>query len=292
MLIRPFDRRTMLGGLAVAGLTAAWRRAQAAAMAQDISHLTPEQRERYEAMHARMMEALAFERVTVPGAHALAEWERLKTARRGWPVVVGDDEGLERIADQFSMEDPQVSGVSIGSPARAPGDILEAAARLRFPADLARWPGAYREEDLRAPVGEWPEGDADEAAQADGLTIARNLRTGQAFERVHILLISTPNGWEVPAYLRWGDWNACPPPEYHVAALHSWHERYGVELVGIDGDTMNLRAARRPTSRDEALVLARELYHYCPDIVDQGTRTISVLAALLMSSDWWFFWWD
>ena len=56
----------------------------------------------------RMMAALSYERVTAAGADALAEWERLRSAGRGWPIVVGDDDALERIADQFSMADPQV----------------------------------------------------------------------------------------------------------------------------------------------------------------------------------------
>ena len=74
--------------------------------------------------------------------------------------------------------------------------------------------------------------------------------------------------------------------------MRSWFERYGAELVGIDGDTLNLRVQRRPTGRDEALALAREQYHYCPDLVDQGVGTISALASELMASDWWFLWWD
>lgn len=39
-------------------------------------------------------------------------------------------------------------------------------------------------------------------------------------------------------------------------------------------------------------MLAKELYEYCPDIVDQGMGTITNLAALLMVSNAWFFWWD
>lgn len=291
-MISPIDRRAVLAGLAGAGLFPFDRAIGATAMTQDLSHLTPEQRERFEAARARMMAALPYERITVPGTQALAGWERLKASGRGWPVVIGGDEALERIADQFSIDDPELFGGPMAPGPRPIAEIVQAAANLHFPADLARWPGAYREEDLRAPIGEWPDGDPTGASGEDGLTVAHDMRSGRAFEQVHILLIPTQDGSEVPAYLRWGNWNACPPPEYHVAALRSWHERYGVELVGIDGDTMNLRAARRPGSREEALALARELYRYCPDIVDQGAGTLSALAATLMASDWWFFWWD
>ena len=82
-------------------------------MKADLSHLSPEQRARYEQMHARMMAALKYERITVPGNQALAEWERLRAKGRGWPVVIGGDEDLERIADQFSMGDPSVAGVPL-----------------------------------------------------------------------------------------------------------------------------------------------------------------------------------
>jgi hypothetical protein len=89
-----------------------------------------------------------------------------------------------------------------------------------------------------------------------------------------------------------GDWNACPPPEYHVAALRSWHNAFGADLVGINRHTMNLRAAGRPTTREAAAKLARQQYAYCPDIVDQGVGTVSALAATLMTSEWWYLWWD
>ncbi|HSG35259.1 MAG TPA: DUF4253 domain-containing protein, partial [Sphingomonadaceae bacterium] len=100
------------------------------------------------------------------------------------------------------------------------------------------------------------------------------------------------HGWEVPAYLRWGGWNACPPPEVHVAALRSWNERYGAELVGISGDALNLRVSSRPQTKEEATELAFEQFYYCADIVDQGVGTIANLAATLEAQDWWFFWWD
>jgi hypothetical protein len=92
--------------------------------------------------------------------------------------------------------------------------------------------------------------------------------------------------------MHYGNWNDCPSPAYHVAALRSWRDRYGAELVGFNADTLNLRVSRKPPTREEALALAREHYFYCNDIVDQGVRTYRKLAAGLMESDWWFFWWD
>lgn len=247
--------------------------------------LTAEQRARYDAMIARMNELFRYEVVTVPGSNALSEWQRLRGL--GMPVVIGDDEQLDRLRQQFSIDDP-IAGNPASPGTREPAEILADAAKLAYPGCLT-WSGGYASEDLRAPVGDWP---AQVEANDDGLTVATDILSRKVLDRVHILLLPAKASWEVPAWLRWGNWNACPPPENHVAAMRHWHERYGAELVGIDGDTLNLRVSRRPQTREEALALARDQYRYCPDIVDQGVRTLSALAATLMASDWWFFWWD
>lgn len=255
-------------------------------MPDKLAHLTTEQRASYHAMHVRMMAALTYERVTVAGQDALNEWERLRSAGRGWPVVIGDEEDLERIAEQFSIDDLFMGG---STRPRSWEEILAAAKTIRFPQDLRKWPGAYRAEDLHAALGEWPDPDGNDDL---GLTVATDPVSGKVKDKVHILLLPTARSWEVPAYLRWGNWNACPPPEYHVAALREWHDRFGADLVGINGDTMNVRVRTRPKDRGRSLALARDLYGYCPDIVDQGVETIAALAATLMGSDWWYLWWD
>jgi hypothetical protein len=143
------------------------------------------------------------------------------------------------------------------------------------------------EEELDPPIGDWPD-----AVDASGFTLASDIRTGEPLPRVHIALLPCANGWEAIAHLRWGGWNANPAAEHHVAALRSWHDRFGAELVGVGADVLNLRVAIRPATRDAALALAREQHLYCADIVDQGVETLSALAAALMADDWWYFWWD
>ncbi len=106
-------------------------------------------------------------------------------------------------------------------------------------------------------VGDWPlilpEPDT-------ALAIAEDILSGRPLARVTIVLVPTDDPTTIPAHLRWGGWNANPPAEYHVAALRSWRDRYGAELVGLSLDVMNVRVARRPGSRDEAMALAREQY--------------------------------
>jgi hypothetical protein len=255
----------------------------------DLSALPPEQREQVKAGHARMMAAFDYERVRVTGSNALAEWERRSVLSAKIPVVVGNAEQLERLADQFSIDDETIFGSGSNRPPPV-SDIVAAASKLRFPDDLGKWPGAYTATDLTAPLGEWPK--AATKADLPGLTIVNDLATGKPLSEAYLLMLPAQASWEIPAYLRWGNWNACPPAEYHVAALKRWHARFGAELVGIGTDTMNVRVKRRPSTRDEALALADEQYRYCPDVIDQGVGSRSALAASLMASDWWFFWWD
>jgi Domain of unknown function (DUF4253) len=55
---------------------------------------------------------------------------------------------------------------------------------------------------------------------------------------------------------------------------------------------MELEAARKPSTKEEALKLAQEQYWFCYDIVEQGVGTIENLAGGLMASSVWYFWWD
>lgn len=137
-------------------------------------------------------------------------------------------------------------------------------------------------------VGEWP----DAVEPNDRLWSLLDFSTGDLRPQVTIVSFADPDWTKAPAFMRFGGWNACPPPDVHVAVLRHWRERYGAELICVAADKLELRVARRPADRDAALELAWEQYAYCQDIVDQGVGTLSNLAATLMVSPYWFFWWD
>ena len=273
---------------------------------------------------AKAIASFPFERVETSGEEALATWARLKLAGHGFPVVLGSDEAVADLADQVRRNYLETRPGN-----RSAEEILAAAARLRHPQDLiasraagqargdaylerflanpeavsptvvvADTDGVQREltpEETRAfllrerqppPVDEWP-------AQSDyvpGLAVTTKL--GRTLEKVNVALFPTDDWTTIPVHLCWGGWNACPHPEYHVAALRSWRDRFGAEPVGLGTDVMDVRVARPPQSRAQALDLAREHYVYCSDIVDQGVGTLSGLAAQLLGNEWWSFWWD
>jgi hypothetical protein len=274
-----------------------------------------------EKWRAESIAKFPFERVVTTGDKAMAEWERLRAIAGKVPVILGSDDNVARIME--------ASDAFHGS---TTSEILQTAARLTFPADLIEKrrradaearrsleerlrkdpntslptivqidpSGERRElsreevlaqmlEPTREPeIGAWPA----TVDPSPGFSVGFDVLTGKPLEKVHIALIPTDDWTTIPAHLHWGGWNENPAPEFHVAALRSWRDRYGAEMVGLSSDVMNLRAQRRPATRDEALSLAREQYVYCNDIVDQGVETLSALGATLMADDWWYFWWD
>jgi hypothetical protein len=262
-----------------------------------------DQRRKEELQRAALAQ-FPFPRIECAGTEALAKWEELKRSGRGTPVVIGDDESIVTMMDQLAP------GTGVFPGPRPASEILAAAAKIQFPEDLHAYRRAQEEAAVAAvremqkkdpsialalpgnqtiytpPLGDWPE----EAPEMPRLSIADGF--DKPLPKVSIATIPTTDWTEIPAYLNWGNWNACPPPEYHVAAWRLWRERYGIELVGLSFDTINFRGAHPPQSRDEALALARVQYDYCNDLIEQGAETLSNLASALMASDWWYFWWD
>lgn len=289
---------------------------------------TPEEiQKRVEEMRAKALANFPFKLIEVPGKDAMTKWQELKSAMSGTPIILGGEEHFHNILYPFApYEGPPEHARS----ARTLQEVMAASEQIRFPEQLfakrkaedssARAtveamrdnPNAWvptiiqldkeghsrtlsREEaiasmlgDRGEPLGEWP----TTADESPGLTIATDALSGKPLDKVYLTVIPTDDWTTIPAHLRWGDWNANPAPEWHVAALRSWRNRYDIELVGLSFDTMNVRVRSNPKSRDEAIALAREQYAYCSDVVDQGVQTISQLAKDIMANDWWYFWWD
>ena len=291
--------------------------------------MTPDEiKRRVQEYRQKALEHFPLKLIETTGDKALAKWQELKSAGQGSPVVLGGDDEMHPFDNLLTPFGP--NGPSVPPPPSVE-EILRAAASIRFPDDLAKRKTAdsvaslrqlkadlaanpnmplpniietnngktrtySREETIAAmerephdpPLGEWP-ASPDPSME---LSVVRNLLTGKPLPKAYIGLAPTDDWTTIPAYLRWGGWNGCPAAEYHVAAMRTWRDRYGAELIGMSSDTINLRVATRPKTREEALALARDQYIYCTDIIDQGVQTYSALAADLMANDWWYFWWD
>jgi hypothetical protein len=292
---------------------------------------TEELRKRYEEVVEQSIAAFPYHRIEVEGTKALATWERLRVTNPGSsPVVVGDLEEFKRVVSGATAwpggpaHRTPAQIIEIADRLHHPEDLyrqherdaaemrerieqlkrerpaLTSPPKFQLPDFLKETFGgkfsvaSFEEMIELTPlsgeprIGEWP----TEPMGAPELSVATETLTGAPLEKVQIVILPTDDSSTIPAYLHWGHGNGCPAPEYHIAALRSWRERFGAEIVGLSHDVMNIRVKSRPPTREAALELAREQYVYCCDIVDQGVQTLSALAAVLMQSNWWYFWWD
>lgn len=225
----------------------------------------------------------------------LGLWERLHAKRLSlgcWPVLLSAEESTLRILDQGLQEAPPEA------------TILQQAAELEPTTALGELRRRENEEFGGEPgvdiQGEWrePTKSAKEVyclVRSGATAVMRPGCLSRLFGAPshHLYaLIPAEQPWEIFSYLNYGDWNACPAAKYHVALQRYWYEAWGAEPVTLAHDTIELRVARSPSSKEQALELATVQYQYCPDIVDQGVETLANLASLLMSTKVWYFWWD
>lgn len=165
----------------------------------------------------------------------------------------------------------------------------EGIVRVGLQTDAVAWMRARMAELGHEPTrGPWP---AD-PTPTDSFTIPYDMHTWDPLPTVHVALVPPREGWQVPAFLRYGGWNACPTLEEHVCMMKRWAEVYGAEPLGMARDRVEMTIRRPPRDRARALDAALEQYAYCNDIVDQGTKTLDALAANLVEGSAWYFWWD
>ncbi|MER7765794.1 DUF4253 domain-containing protein [Kitasatospora sp. NPDC096140] len=154
------------------------------------------------------------------------------------------------------------------------GELAEALAPYGF-----TWPGT-------APAADVPEGAAGGEAQelADVLQSVKDVRLG---------LVRAGGGAEALAVCGWGG------PVNHVddiaqvaAVLADWERRFGARVVEVGFDTLELSVPVPPATLAEALPLAAEHTSLCPDLVFQGSGSLTEYAEQLVGAHQWSFWWD
>jgi hypothetical protein len=152
---------------------------------------------------------------------------------------------------------------------------LHEAGVLRTDAELERW--LFDWEIKRF-------GDAALAPQS--VEYLNGFEFDGGFANVAVLL-PTELPWKTLLYM---GWDGC---EHSVAeksaALRSWNERYGAEIVGSFITTLHLKVKRRPQNVDEAFTLALEHYNFASDTLVLPGISIREHARALLSMDHWFF---
>ena len=84
-------------------------------------------------------------------------------------------------------------------------------------------------------------------------------------------------------------WNYDVGPDKVVARLKEWDQRYGLVFRGIGPDWAEAEFKTQPR---DMLAFAREVYAFCPDVVDQGTETVEALADEMKRDNVVYLWWD
>ena len=97
--------------------------------------------------------------------------------------------------------------------------------------------------------------------------------------------------WQVFAWCPYGDWNACPDADTHLAVARYWYEQYGATPMVIGSDFI-IYQLPKPVDDNRATALAEEQFAYDEDIVTQGVGSLKTLEKLLRSTTFWYFWWD
>lgn len=74
-----------------------------------------------------------------------------------------------------------------------------------------------------------------------------------------------------------------------IERYRTWDELYGLELVGAGMDWLFAEFEASPSDWN---AFAREVYEFCPDVVDQGTGTVELLASEMQNMNAVYLWWD
>jgi len=71
--------------------------------------------------------------------------------------------------------------------------------------------------------------------------------------------------------------------------LAHWQKAYGIDIWQAESDTIQLRFTRMPSNLPS---FAKEVYEFCPDIVDQGVGTEEALVQEIQKRKGLQLWWD
>ena len=79
--------------------------------------------------------------------------------------------------------------------------------------------------------------------------------------------------------------------EMVISKLKKWNERYPFTIQGADYDWLEANFQVLPEDR-ELKTLAKEIYKFCPDIVEQGSGSIDELIKEMKDTRKLYLWWD
>jgi len=110
------------------------------------------------------------------------------------------------------------------------------------------------------------------AGQLDNVSI---LKTSDPYEAMRVMGTNADNYEMTRAAL--------------IAQLKKWDSAYGLRFRGVGFDWVEAEFTRQPS---DMLSFGKQVYKFCPDVVDQGAGTIEKLAAEMARTNTLYLWWD
>jgi hypothetical protein len=108
-----------------------------------------------------------------------------------------------------------------------------------------------------------------------------------------LLLAPVKRGADLPAVVGWsGPINHSNQVAPLLALVRSWEDRFGVRVVRLGFDTLDVSVAAPPMTAEHALHVAAEHLAFCPDNVEQGPGSLRAYAETIRGCNNWSFWWD
>ncbi len=221
--------------------------------------------------------------ITIVGDDAEREMMQYRAAYQStlqYPFLIGQPNDLKSL-QELAKQHTDSPSIIIRESMTMKASVWFANERLNAGSD-------DNEFDADELIGDWP----DAATPQQMMLMHRNVSTMQPHAHVMLGLVKIALPWHLPAHVKYGGWNSCPPPAVHCALFRYWQELYGAEIIGMSADVVECMVSRPPRDRESALKLAWEQYCYCGDIIEQSPGSLTELAASLIDAKHWYFWWD
>jgi hypothetical protein len=105
----------------------------------------------------------------------------------------------------------------------------------------------------------------------------------------HVSILGGTDPYALLRVMGTNGWNYNISPDSIVVRLQRWDAAFGLDLQGVGFDWLEAEFRRLPP---DMMAFAKEIYEFCPDVVDQGTETVEALAKEMRRSNRLYLWWD
>ncbi len=74
-----------------------------------------------------------------------------------------------------------------------------------------------------------------------------------------------------------------------ITKLSEYDRMFGIDIFHAETDTIEFRFSKLP---DDMQAFCKDLYRFCPDIVNQGVGTVEAMESEIRRRNEVFLWWD